>query len=101
MKSNKCGQIGLDIGFNDWEYPFWPLLNPDANDAIRIEHVNVNNESNRISVLPYFSRFSPCAIISSRADQVEELTTKTGAYTKEWASSPVSVFVKTAPPQMP
>ena len=101
LKADKCGQIGLDIGTNDWEYPFWPLLNPDANDAIRIEHVNVKNESGLISVLPYFSRFSPCAIISSRADQVEELATKTGAYTKEWASSPISVFVRTAPPQMP
>jgi len=101
LKSNKCGQIGLDIGFNDWEYPFWPLLNPDANDAIRIEHVNVKNESGLISVLPNFSSFRPCAIISSRADQVEELATETGAYTKAWASSPLSVFVKTAPPQMP
>ena len=99
MKANKCGQIGLDIGGNDWEYPFWPLLNPDANDAIRIEHVNVKNESGLISVLPYFSRFSPCAIVSSRVDQ--ELATKTGAYTKKWASSPISVFVRTAQPQVP
>ncbi len=101
LKSNKCGRIGLDIGINDWEYPFWPLLNPDANEAIRIEHVNVKNESGLISVLPNFSRFSPCAIISSRADQVEELATETGAYTKEWASSPISVFVRKAPPQAP
>jgi hypothetical protein len=100
LKGNKCGQIGLDIGPNDWEYPFWPLLNPDANNAIRIEHVNVKNESGLISVLPYFSKFTPCAIISSRADQVEELATETGAYTKEWASSPISVFVRKAPPQV-
>jgi hypothetical protein len=101
VKVNKCSQIGLDIGSNDWEYPFWPLLNPGANEAIRIEHVHVKNESGLISVLPYFSRFSPCAIISSRADQVEELTTETGAYTKQWASSPISVFVRTAQPQVP
>jgi hypothetical protein len=101
LKSNKCGRIGLDIGSNDWEYPFWPLLNPAANDAIRIEHVNVKNESGLISVLPYFSGFSPCAIISSRADQVDELAAKTGDYTKEWASSPISVLVRTAPPQVP
>jgi hypothetical protein len=100
LKANNCGQIGLDIGQNDWEYPFWPLLNPDANNAIRIEHVNVKNESGLISVLPYFSKFTPCAIISSRADQVEELATETEAYTKEWASSPISVFVRKAPPQV-
>ena len=100
LKANKCSQIGLDIGPNDWEYPFWPLLNPAANEAIRIEHVHVKNESGRISLLPYFSRFTPCAIISSRADQVEELATER-PYTKEWASSPISVFVRRAQPQVP
>jgi hypothetical protein len=101
LKSNKCGQVGLDIGTNDWEYPFWPLLNPEANVAIRIEHVHVKNQSGLISVLPHFSGFSPCAIISSRAGRVEELTTETGAYTKEWASGLISVFVRKAPPQVP
>ena len=101
LKSKQCSQIGLDIGTNDWEYPLWPLLNPAANAAIRIEHVNVKNASSLISVLPYFSGFSPCAIISSRADQVDELAAKTGNYTKEWASSPISVLVRTAPPQVP
>jgi len=101
LKSKQCGQIGLDIGGNDWEYPFWPLLNPTANEAIRIEHVHVKNESGRISALPHFSGFTPCAVISSRADQVDELATETGAYTKEWVSSPISVFVRKAPPQLP
>jgi hypothetical protein len=101
LKANKCGQIGLDVGHNDWEYPFWPILKRERNDVIRIEHVNVKNESGLISVLPYFSRFTPCAIISSRTDRVEELTTETGAYTKGWASSPISVFVRTAPPHLP
>ena len=99
LTSKQCGQIGLDMDSNDWEYPFWPLLKPAGSEAIRIEHVQVKNESGVISVLPHFSRFNPCAIISSRADQVDELTTKTGAYTKEWASSPISVFVRTASSQ--
>ena len=64
-------------------------------------HVNVKNESGRISALPHFSGFTPCAIISSRADQVEELTIETGAYTKGWESSPISVLVTTAQPQVP
>ena len=99
LKANKCGQIGLDVGHNDWEYPFWPILKRERNDAIRIEHVNVKNESAVISFLPYFSGFRPCAIISSRGDQVNELATETGTYKKEWASSPISVFVRKAPPQ--
>src|SRR5215467_1029080 len=94
LKSTKCGQIGLDIGYAyDWEYPFWALLNPAAKQAIRIEHVHVKNESGAMSLLPHFRRFSPCAIISTRPDQVDEIVTETGAYTKEWASSPISVFV--------
>jgi hypothetical protein len=102
LKSNKCGQIGLDIGYaNDWEYPFWALLNPAAKHAIRIEHVHVKNESGAMSLLPKFRRFSPCEIISTRPDQVDELATETGAYTKKWALSPISVFVRKAPLQVP
>jgi hypothetical protein len=101
LKSNKCSQIGLNMGSNDWEYPFWPLLKTGTNETIRIEHVHVENESGLMSILPSFSRFSPCAIISSRADQVEELATEKGTYTKKWALIPISVFVREAPSGVP
>jgi len=101
LKSNKCSQIGLNMGSNDWEYPFWPLLKTGTNETIRIEHVHVENESGLMSILPSFSRFSPCAIISRRADQVEELATEKGTYTKKWASIPISVFVREAPSGVP
>jgi hypothetical protein len=97
VKSKKCGQIGLDIGYAyDWEYPFWAFLNPAARDSIRIEHVNVKNDSRAMSLLPYFRRFSPCAIISTRPDRLHELTIETGTYTKEWASGPISIFLRKA-----
>lgn len=35
-------QIGLVMGENSYEYPFWVML---EDSAIRLEHVNVNNES--------------------------------------------------------
>jgi len=101
LKATKCNQVGLDIGGNDWEYPFWPILKRERNDATRIEHVNVKNESGIISFRPYFNQFSPCAIISSRGDQVNELATEMGPYIKEWASAPISVFVRKALPQVP
>jgi hypothetical protein len=101
LKSKKCSQIGLAMGSNDWEYPFWPLLKTKRSETIRIEHVHVKNGSGSLSTLLYFSSFSPCAIISSRADQVEELATETGAYSKKWASIPISVFIRQARPEAP
>lgn len=41
VKSN-FETVGLYLGGNDYEYPYWSLL---KNDVSRIEHVNVQNES--------------------------------------------------------
>src|SRR5262245_62721620 len=54
LKSKQCSQIGLDIGTNDWEYPLWPLLNPAANAASRLEHIKVNSANRHMSVRANF-----------------------------------------------
>jgi hypothetical protein len=101
LESKRCAQIGLDMGRNDWEYPFWSLIKTEGNEAVRIEHVGVTNGSGVLSTSFPFSGFSPCAIISSRADEVEELAIERTLYTKEWAASPISVFVRKTPRQIP
>lgn len=68
LMSKGCSNIGLVLGGDDWEYPFWVLLR--GNDKnIRIEHVNVQNESAVKSSQHLFATFAPCAIISSNQGQ--------------------------------
>jgi len=58
VKSLNCKQVGLLTSEDDWEYPWWKLL---QSKGLRIEHVGVSNLS---SSLKYpLGDFQPCAII--------------------------------------
>ena len=60
LKSIDCRQVGLFIGEDTWEYPWWVFL---ADKGVRIEHVQVNNPS---ASLKYpLGDFQACAIIAS------------------------------------
>jgi 4-amino-4-deoxy-L-arabinose transferase-like glycosyltransferase len=99
IKSKKCSNIGIILddylfGSRDWEYPFVVLLEKSNVRAFRLEHVNVNNISSvKYSVYP-FSGFEPCAIISLKSAQDDKIINKKAIYVKEWASGPVSVFIR-------
>ena len=69
--------IGLVLGTNAWEYPFWALLKDQAGDSPRLEHVLVSNVSGRLAT----QRQRPEAIIcvSCSAAQVERV--KSGSRT--------------------
>jgi len=59
IKSIDCRQIGLIMGEDTWEHPWWVLL---ADKGVRIEHVEVGNRS---ASLKYpLGDFQPCALIS-------------------------------------
>ena len=63
--------IGLVLGANAWEYPFWALLEDQAGHGPRLEHVLVGNVSSRLAT----QRQRPEAIIcvSCSAAQVERV----------------------------
>ena len=63
--------VGLILGANAWEYPFWALLEGEAGHELRLEHVLVGN----ISGLLATQRERPAAIIcvSCTAAQVERV----------------------------
>jgi hypothetical protein len=52
-----CRQVGLIIGGDNWEYPFWALLPPDQ--PLHFEHVSVQNESSARA-----TPVEPCAVIA-------------------------------------
>jgi len=91
VKTRECRNVGLSIGVNDWEYPFWVLLNESSN-VVRLEHVNVTNESWLKSRVHPFNDFIPCAIISVSPDQQKEIDMAGIVYLRDWSSGQVSVL---------
>jgi len=61
-----CHALGLSLGENTWEYPFWVLLSNRKWQG-RIEHVNIGNPSSTLQD----KNFVPCAIISDNSNGKE------------------------------
>ncbi len=79
LKSTGCRQIGLMIGADTWEYPWWVLL---KGQDVRIEHVGV---SNRSSSLKYpLGDFMACALIVSGGDDHTLISAGNLAYRPAW-----------------
>jgi len=89
IKSKGCSDVGIILDEDDWEYPFFVLLQKNTTQVFRIEHVNVNNISAiKYSIYP-FNDFNPCAIISLKSGQENKIVNKDTVYVKEWSSRPV------------
>jgi hypothetical protein len=88
LKSIGCQQIGLLIGEDDWEYPWWGLL---AGKGTRIEHVRVNNPS---ASLKYpLGDFRPCGIIAIGTQASPFVTVGNSIYGAAGSISGITVFV--------
>ena len=104
LKSQGCSNIGLSLGEKSvlsgeyWEYPFWPLLQKNNEQVVRLEHIlHPENISNKKSKIPPHNNFTPCAIIavrSSKEKPIEEMVIENGTYIRKWSVKPVSVLMK-------
>lgn len=65
IASSECQNIGVAIGEDSWEYPLWAILQFEHNSNKRIEHVNVQNISQKYKT----SNFSPCLIMTDQRIQ--------------------------------
>ena len=93
VKNQSCSQIGLVLGYNTWEYPFWVLMRQEnPYRGFRMEHVALAGRP----VYP-LGEFHPCAVIVKDGDEqrqtlLRELTLgKT--FVKAWEERPVQVFL--------
>jgi hypothetical protein len=64
VSSQQCNDIGLQLGGDHWEYPLWILIQRNFKQLPRIEHINVMNRSDKISL----GNFSPCALLKADKD---------------------------------
>ena len=79
LRSTGCLQIGLMLGADTWEYPWWVLF---KGQGARIEHVGV---SNRSSSLKYpLGDFMACALIVSGGDDHTLISAGNLAYRPAW-----------------
>ncbi|GET38019.1 ArnT family glycosyltransferase [Microseira wollei] len=105
--SKNCSNIGLslgtgiNVGNQYWEYPLWPLLHNKHSKIIWMQHINVQNISNKKSNVYPFNNFIPCAIISVRASSIKEnsnekMVFNQVTYRREWSSETgyISVLTK-------
>jgi len=99
ISSQRCANVGLIIGGNDFEYPFFALLKKNGCRDCRIEHVNVANITRIKGAESPFNNFVPCAIISSSEAQnaQKDLVCKNRVYVKTWSLGQVSIFMPVSP----
>lgn len=64
VAAHRCGDIGVQLGGDDWEYPLWVLMKGMSDRQFRIEHIGVSNVSGRLAP----SNFFPCALIRTGKD---------------------------------
>jgi hypothetical protein len=92
VKSKECSDIGLLIGDDSWEYPFWVISRNYPKNAFRFKHINVKNFSSAKSINSSYSKFIPCSIISVESGEHEIIISEGRTYHKGWSSHPVTVF---------
>lgn len=103
IKLKGYSDIGLYMGPNDWEYPFWVLLKNNDSRRLRIEHIGVKNQSAIIYPTYHFCNFIPDAIISLDEGKEKKEMAINGRsyaqgyikeYTREEKTYSVNVFVR-------
>jgi len=66
-RAQGCRSIGLVMGGNDWDYPFWALLDHTAGGGeLRISHVRVDNVTRHLAD-PAGAGPPPCLILATVA----------------------------------
>jgi len=94
LHSRGCSEIGLVLHEGDVEYLLLMAIHHSGNDAVRLEHVDVQNVSAVKSTIAPFSEFKPCAVISTRPAPDKEMKIGGVVYRQEGSWGPVDVFVK-------
>ena len=83
-----CGQIGLLIGADDAEYPWWAFTRTGV-DERRIEHIGVQNASAAITPVP---PFDPCVVLARTRPVTPAMTIDGRAYALDRSFGPIGVL---------
>jgi hypothetical protein len=91
LHSRNCTEVGLLLGWDDFEHPLWALLPELRAPGGRVQHIGVSNSSAHLE-----SRsppFTPCAVFAISKPTGEKLTVGGLSYRLAWSGNWVKVFV--------
>ena len=90
LNERQCSDVGLSLQGDDWEYPFWVLLQNNLAKKYTIRQVNVpNSSSKKFDIYPY-NEFFPCAIIDLKNSDLDQSSDR---YIKVWSKNSISLFI--------
>ncbi|TVU53877.1 MAG: hypothetical protein EA414_10070 [Arthrospira sp. PLM2.Bin9] len=94
--TENCKDVGLILGGDTWEYPFWVLFKQKSDRPITLRHIMINNESAIKAKISPHQDFSPCAIIASGVAEINnpEIIIDQQVYQPQWSKEVVTVFIK-------
>ncbi|MDT9196871.1 glycosyltransferase family 39 protein [Limnospira fusiformis KN01] len=94
--TENCTDVGLIIGGDTWEYPFWVLFKQKSDRPITLRHIMIDNESAIKANISPHQDFSPCAIIASGVAEMNnpEIIIDQQVYQPQWSKEMVTVFLK-------
>ncbi len=93
LRRRSCSQIGLMTSEDSWEYAFWAMLRQTQPDT-HVEHVNVENISNRFSSQLPFSAFYPCAVVVINLFPPDQVTLNGESFVLTQSEKTISVYMK-------
>jgi hypothetical protein len=64
IERDRCHRLGLAIGSDDWEYPFWTLIQARTTEPFKIRHDNVDNVSQKLPL--EFPNEQLCGVFEKR-----------------------------------
>jgi hypothetical protein len=89
LSDMRCKHVGLVLGGDDWEYPFWPLLRARLGPDLRVEHVLVQNASGWLAALV---PGAPCALIVTGHGLDRTIAWQGRTFVERWGWTPVRVY---------
>jgi hypothetical protein len=91
LRARGCADVGLLVGWDDWEHPLWILLADGMPGGVRIRHVAVKNES--AAHLGTEPSSAPCGIFvgSVTVDEPFELAGR--SYRLAWSGAGFKVLM--------
>jgi len=88
---HNCGDVGLILGWNDWEDPLWKLIRAPMNHIRRIEHVAVQNRS--AALASSYPGFTPCAIVVGDVSVDSPIRLGAHSYSPSHVEDDLSVYI--------
>jgi hypothetical protein len=97
IKARDCHEVGLLLGWDDWEHPLWVLLQQQGReDGGMVQHVGVANGSARMT--DRAASFTPCAVVAGNVQVGDSFELHGRPYRPAWSGDGLTVLLPSSPP---